>query len=54
MFWTITNGKYQIIDDNALNSYQNIVLTLSIVAPMANNTTQGVIMKEKPNAIFHD
>jgi hypothetical protein len=54
MFWSITNGKYQIIDSNALNSYQNIVLTLSIVAPVASNTTQGVIMKEKPDAISHD
>jgi hypothetical protein len=51
MFGIITNGK---IDNNALNSYQNIVITLNIIALVANNTTQGVITKQKPNAISHE
>jgi hypothetical protein len=36
MFWMVTNGKYQIVDEHALNNFQDIVLTSSTIASMAN------------------
>jgi hypothetical protein len=32
MFWTITTGKYWIIDDNVLNNFQNTIVTSSKIA----------------------
>jgi hypothetical protein len=45
MFWMVTNGKYQIIGNNALNNFQDIVLTPNIVASMANIAAKSVMMK---------
>ncbi len=42
MFWTITNGRYWIIDEKVLNNYQDIVVTLGIVALMANIAMESV------------
>jgi hypothetical protein len=50
MFWIIINGKYQIINDHALNNFQDIVLTLGTSALVANITVEGVMMKEDPIA----
>jgi hypothetical protein len=36
MFWMVTNGKYQIVSEHALNNFQDIVLTPATVASMAN------------------
>jgi hypothetical protein len=36
MFWMVTNGKYQIIDEHALNNFQDIALTSGTNALMAN------------------
>ncbi len=54
MFWTITNGRYQIVDENVLNNFQDIVVTLGIITLVANITMGGVLMKEKPIVIFHN
>jgi hypothetical protein len=48
MFWTITNGRYWIIDEHAFNNSSDIVITLNIVALVANIAAKGVVMKEKP------
>jgi len=45
MFCIVTNGRYWIVDENVFNNSQNIVLTSSMVASMANILVQGVVMK---------
>jgi hypothetical protein len=54
MFWTVTNGKYQIIHEHAFNNSQDIILTLRIAALVANITMKDVVMKEEPNLVSHD
>ncbi len=54
MFWTITNGRYQITGENVFNNSQDNVVTLGTSASMANIVVRSVVMKEKPNVIFHD
>jgi hypothetical protein len=46
MFWMVTNGRYQIINKHVLNNSQDIVLTPSTTALMANIIAEGVLMKE--------
>ncbi len=53
MFWTVTNGKYQIISKNVLNNFQDIVVYIHSYF-MANIVTKNVLMKEKPIAASHD
>jgi hypothetical protein len=36
------------------NNFQNIVLTPGTITLVTNIVAEGVMMKEKPNAIFHD
>jgi hypothetical protein len=54
MFWTITNGKYQIVGEHVLNNFLDTILTLGTIASMANIVAEGVVMKEKPNLVSHD
>jgi hypothetical protein len=54
MFWPIPNGRYLIVNEHALNNSQDIVLTLGIVASMANITVKGFVMKEEPNLVSHN
>jgi hypothetical protein len=54
MFWTITNGRYQIINKHAFNNYQDFFLTLGMATSMANIFVKGVVMKEEPNLVSHD
>jgi hypothetical protein len=49
MFWTIANGRYQIIGEHALNNFQDIFLTSGIVTLVVNIVVEGVMMKENPN-----
>jgi len=51
MFWIINKVMYQVVGENVLNNFQDIVLTSSITTLVANIIVQGVMMKEKPNAI---
>jgi hypothetical protein len=44
MFWIVTNGWYHIVDKNVLNNYQDIILTPSAVALVANIVKQNVLM----------
>jgi hypothetical protein len=32
MFWIITNGRYRIVGENVFNNFQDILITLGIVA----------------------
>jgi hypothetical protein len=52
MFWTITNDRHQIVDENVFNNYQNIVLTLGIVTLVANIVVKGFMMKKNPLQFF--
>jgi hypothetical protein len=54
MFWIFTNGKYRIINKNVFNNSQDIVVTLGIVALVANIVVKGILMKEEPITTFHD
>jgi hypothetical protein len=54
MFWTVTNGRYQIIGENFLNNSQDNAVTLGTIASVAIIATKGIAMKEKPIMIFHD
>jgi hypothetical protein len=54
MFWTITNGRYLIIDEHAFNNSQDIVLTPSIVASVANIVAKNIVMKDEPNLVSHN
>ncbi len=54
MFQIVTNGRYQIIDENVLNNSQDNVVTLGTAASMANIVMKSVVMKEQPTVIFHD
>ncbi len=54
MFWTVTNGKYRIINENVFNNHQDNVVTLGTATSMANIVAKGIVMKEKPTMIFHD
>jgi hypothetical protein len=46
MFWIVTNGRYQIINDNVLNNSQDNVVTLGTATSMANIVVKSVVMKE--------
>ncbi len=54
MFWTVTNGKYQMVDKNVINNFQYIVVTLGTTALMANIVVGGIMMEEKPIVISHN
>jgi hypothetical protein len=54
MFWTITNGRYRIVSEHALNNFQDTVLTPCITTSMANIVVKGVMMKEQPNPVSHN
>ncbi len=54
MFWTVTNGKYQMVDENVINNFQNIVVTLGTTALVANIVVGGIMMEEKPIVISHN
>ncbi len=54
MFWSVTNGKYQIVNENVFNNFQDTIVTLGMTTSMANITNGGVLMKEKPTMVFHD
>lgn len=54
IFWTVTNGKYQIINEHALKNSQDIVLTLGTITSLANIAMEGIMMKEEPNPVSHD
>jgi hypothetical protein len=54
MFWTITNGRYQIIGEHAFDNFQDTIIASGTITSMANIVVKGVIMKEKPNAISHN
>jgi len=49
MFWTIANGRYQIIDEHALNNFQDILKTSGTITLVVNIVVEGVVMKENPN-----
>ncbi len=51
VFWIISKGMYQIVGENVLNNSQDIVLTSSTTTLVAKIFAQGVMIKEKPNAI---
>jgi hypothetical protein len=53
-FWIVTNGRYPIVGKNVSNNSQDIIVTWSICASMANITTKSVLMKEKPITTSHD
>jgi hypothetical protein len=54
MFWIVTNGKYRIIDKKMFNNSQDTIVTPGTVALVTNIAAKGILMKEKPIAIFHD
>jgi len=49
MFWTIANGRYQIIGEHALTIFRIFFLTSSTVTLLVNIFVEGVMMKENPN-----
>jgi hypothetical protein len=54
MFWFVTNGRYQIVNENMLNNPQDNVVTSGTTTSVANILVRGILMKEKPIAVSHD
>lgn len=48
MFWMVTNGRYRIIGEHALNNFQYIVLTPGTTVSMANIATKASWWKNSP------
>jgi hypothetical protein len=46
IFWIVTNGKYQIVSEHALDNSQDTLLTQGKTALVANIVAEGVMMKE--------
>ncbi len=51
MFWTINNDMYWIVGENVLKISQDTIIKSSTTTLVVNIVAQGVMMKEKPNAV---
>ncbi len=54
MLWTVTNGKYWIVNKKVHNNSQGNVVTLGITASVTNIAMEGILMKEGPTMVSHD